>query len=138
VLLTGILALTFLPRTPVEPPITIIEVAPTKGAILQAPGNSTSPGWVMIVDEGGNVQMTPKVVTDMAPNTEAQLWTYGASGGTPLALGLIDINEPVSIPADVLGAISDDQFFEITQEPVGGSPSGKPNGPILFIGRLVT
>jgi anti-sigma-K factor RskA len=27
------------------------------------------------------------------------------------------------------------QFFEITLEPAGGSPTGRPTGPILFKGN---
>ena len=29
------------------------------------------------------------------------------------------------------------QLFEITLEPYNGSPTGKPTGPILYIGRSV-
>lgn len=137
-MLTTALSLAFLPRTPVTPPATIIEVAPTRGAILQAPGQSSTPGWVLTVDEGGNVILTPKVRTEIPTNASVQLWTYTESLPEPRSLGLLDPNQAVAIPVSLIGEISDDQFFEMTQEPEGGSPTSEPTGPVLFIGRTVT
>lgn len=138
IFLTGLLTLAFLPRTPVEPPVTIVEVAPTKAAILQAPGQSSTPGWVVTIDPGGNVLLTPKVRTDIPANASVQLWTYNKTIPQPRSLGLIDPNQPVAVPANLMGEIGEDQFFEMTQEPQGGSPTPEPSGPVLFIGRVVT
>lgn len=138
VTLVALLTLAFMPRQPAEPPIVIVEVAPSKGAVLQAPGQSSTPGWVVTIDLENNVTLTPQVHTDTPEGSSVQLWTYNRTLRRPRSLGLIDPNQPVAIPADLMGEIGDDQFFEMTLEPAGGSPNAEPSGPILFIGRVVT
>lgn len=138
VIVAALLTLAFMPRQPAEPPVVIVEVAPSKGAILLAPGQSSTPGWVVTIDLENNATLTPQVHTEMSAEASVQLWTYSKSLPQPRSLGLIDPNRPVAIPAELMGEISDDQFFEMTLEPAGGSPSSEPSGPILFIGRVVT
>ncbi len=134
-LIAAVLAL--MPAKPVAPPVTIVEVAPTRAAIMQAPGQSSTPGWVVTIDPQGNVLMNPKVRSDIPSDASVQLWTYDKNNPQPRSLGLIDPNQPVTVPANLIGEISPDQMFEMTQEPAGGSPTASPSGPILFIGRLV-
>lgn len=138
VMLVVFLILTFVPREPAQPPVVIVEVAPSKGAILQAPGQSSTPGWVVTIDQENNVTLTPQVPTELPENASVQLWTYNSARPQPRSLGLIDPNQPVAIPAAIMGEIGTDQFFEMTLEPEGGSASAEPTGPILFIGRVVT
>jgi len=132
------LALALMPAKPAEPPVTIVQVAPTQAAILQAPGQSSTPGWVVTVDPQRNVLMQPRVRSDIAPDSSVQLWTHNKSLPQPRSLGLIDPNQPVTVPAALMGDLAPDQIFEMTLEPAGGSPNGSPTGPILFIGRTVT
>lgn len=132
------IVLGLMPSEPVAPPITVVEVAPTRAAIMQAPGQSSTPGWVVTVDPQGNVLMNPQVRSDIPADASVQLWTYNKTMAQPRSLGLIDVNQPVTVPATLMGEIGPDQLFEMTQEPAGGSPTASPSGPILFIGRIVT
>jgi len=134
----AVLALVMMPRSPAEPPVVVVEISPKKGAILQAPGQSSTPGWVVTIDPENNVSMTPQVVTETPADTSVQLWTYNKTQPTPRSLGLIDPNQLVIVPADVMREIGEDQFFEMTLEPSGGAPGAEPTGPVLFIGRVVT
>ncbi|MDS1141673.1 anti-sigma factor [Pusillimonas sp. SM2304] len=132
------LALGLMPAQPVAPPITVLQVAPTQAAILQAPGQSSTPAWVVTVDPQRNVLMSPKVHSDIPADAAVQLWTHNRSMPAPRSLGLIDPNQPVTVPAALMGDIGPDQIFEMTLEPAGGSPIASPSGPVLFIGRIVT
>ncbi|AEC19796.1 hypothetical protein PT7_1256 [Pusillimonas sp. T7-7] len=132
------LALALIPSQPVPPPITILQVAPTQAAILQAPGQSSTPAWIVTVDPQHNVLMSPKVRSDIPADASVQLWTHSKSMPAPRSLGLIDPNQPITVPATLMGTISPDQIFEMTLEPKGGSPTASPSGPVLFIGRMVT
>lgn len=134
----ALLVLAIMPRTPSEPPVIMVEVAPRKGAILQAPGQSSTPGWVVTVDPENNVSMTPRVYTETPDDASVQLWTYTRAMPAPRSLGLIDPNQPVVVPAELMQEVGEGQFFEMTLEPRGGSPTGEPGGPVLFIGRVVT
>lgn len=131
-------ALALIPRTPALPPVTVIEVTPKQAAILQAPGQSSTPGWVVTISPSNDVQLNPQVHTDIPEDANVQLWTYNKHSPTPRSLGLIDPNQPVTVPAALMGAIGEQQFFEMTQETAGGSVTGLPSGPVLFIGRIVT
>lgn len=132
------LALALIPSEPVKPPVTVVQVAPTQAAILQAPGQSSTPGWIVTIDAQRNVLLNPQVRTDIPSDAAVQLWTRSKTMPQPRSLGLIDPNQPVTVPAALMGDMSPDQLFEMTQEPAGGSPTASPSGPVLFIGRLVT
>jgi anti-sigma-K factor RskA len=131
------LALAVIPGKPVEPPITIVKVAPTRAAILQAPGQSSTPAWIVTFDPQGNVLMAPEVRSDNPADASVQLWTYTEPLRQPRSLGLVDPNKPITIPASLMGEIGSEQYFEMTLEPQGGSANGSPSGPVLFIGQVV-
>src|SRR5690606_2216765 len=59
------LALALIPSEPVKPPVTVVQVAPTQAAILQAPGQSSTPGWIVTIDAQRNVLLNPQVRTDI-------------------------------------------------------------------------
>ncbi|MBV6272141.1 anti-sigma factor [Alcaligenaceae bacterium CGII-47] len=122
---------------PDVPTIQIVQVAPTLAAILQAPGHSSTPAWLVTVDSQGTVRLDPQVKTSLQANEAVQLWTRPADGQDSRSLGLIDPNQAVTIPAKLIGAVNAGQIFEMTLERTEGSASGKPDGPILFIGQMV-
>lgn len=106
-------------------------------AVLQAPGQTSTPGWTVTLDDQHNLVLTPLVHSEIAPNASVQLWTSNDTNRQPRSLGIIDPNQAVAVPAATLGAIQAGQLFEMTLEEQGGSPSGSPKGAILFIGRMV-
>ena len=110
---------------------------PRQIAVLQAPGHTSTPGWLLTVDAWNNLLLDPKVHSDVPPDSSVQLWTHHETEPAPRSLGLIDPNLSVAVPATILGPIQPDQIFEMTLEPAGGSASGTPTGPILFLGRAI-
>ncbi|TCT10446.1 anti-sigma factor [Paralcaligenes ureilyticus] len=120
-----------------KPKLSIVQLVPTQAAILQAPGQSSTPGWVGTFDKQHNLVLKPLVQTDVPASSSAQLWTHATETAPPQSLGVIDPNQTVTVPAATIGQINPGQLFEITLEAKGGAPSGTPGGPILFIGRLV-
>ncbi len=132
------LTLALMPAKPSVPPVTVVEVAPTRAAIMQAPGLSSTPAWIVTINPKGDVLLDPQVRSDIPADASVQLWTHNKDMPQPRSLGLIDPNQPVTVPASLMGEISPDQIFEMTQEPAGGSATASPSGPILFIGRIVT
>ncbi|MFT0548155.1 anti-sigma factor domain-containing protein [Allopusillimonas ginsengisoli] len=139
VIFAGIaLVLAVIPSQPAQPPVNIVTIAPTQAAILQAPGQTSTPGWVVTFDLQGNALMKPQVRSDIPADASVQLWTRSASMPQARSLGLIDPNLPVTVPASLMGTLGEDQLFEMTLEPHGGSPDASPSGPILFIGQVIT
>ncbi len=125
-----------LPGEPPPPPVQIVKVAPTRAAILMAPGTSSTPGWTATLDVDGNLMMQPLVHTEVPLGSQVLLWTRSARVPEPRLLGKIDPNRPVQVPAATLGALAEDQLFEITLEKDEDAAEGVPNGPILFIGQM--
>ena len=135
--LSVILALTALVYT-ANPKLIPAPSGPNRVAILQAPGQTSTPGWIVTVGAQYNLAMEPQVHIDVPPDGSVQLWTRSGNAPQPRSLGIIEPNRPVTVPATSIGEISADQLFEMTLEAKGGSPTGSPTGPILFIGRMVT
>lgn len=112
------------------------QALPPQLAILQAPGQSSTPAWTVMFDAQHDLVFKPLVHSDIPATSSAQLWTHPTESATPRSLGVIDPNQATTIAAANLGEIVPGQIFEITLEPQGGSSTG-PTGPVLFIGRMI-
>ena len=66
-----------------------------------------------------------------------ELWALPQSG-PPQALGVIPrgdlVRVPLANPADE--TLSNIPTLAVSVEPPGGSPTGKPTGPVLYSGRI--
>lgn len=134
-LVIGLVTWMFLPK---PPPIEVIQMAPRLGAVLQAPGHSATPGWVLSVDPQQQVLLTPVVPTQLKDNEQVHLWTRAAGDSELRSLGLINPNQPVTLTKDVLGTVQEGQLFEMTLESNDQTNTDEPQGPILFMGRVVS
>jgi anti-sigma-K factor RskA len=108
--------------------------------VLVAPGGQ-APGWVVQVSSPRDLSLTPlarDASTSAPPQDKAlQFWTKADDWAGPVSLGLVRPGEPLRVRLDHLPALQPNQLFEITLEPPAGSPTGRPTGPILYIGRAV-
>lgn len=122
-------------RASLQPP-----AAPTpkvmQVAIMQAPGTSSTPGWILTVDSRQVVVLTPQVEIVVPQSESVYLWTYNEQQSRPRLLGAVDPSRALTLPMEVTGEIGPGQIFEMTQEP-NIAPPQQPEGPILFIGRTV-
>lgn len=104
--------------------------------VLAAP-QSQSPGWLVQARAEGRLRLVP-LGTDAVPAGKSlQFWTKADGWSAPVSLGLVKPGEAIEVPVDQLPPLQANQLFELTLEPAGGSPIGKPTGPIQFIGRAV-
>ncbi|MGN8259562.1 anti-sigma factor domain-containing protein [Pseudomonas sp. SMSB3] len=104
--------------------------------VLVAP-DSQQAGWVVQAHDSRTIELLP-LGQDPVPQGKAlQFWTKGEQWGAPLSLGLVKPGEPYRVPSGSLPPLERNQLFELTLEQAGGSPSGRPTGPVKFIGRAV-
>ena len=111
--------------------------APQYLVVLVAPQDK-SPGWVVQAsaqDAGRQISLIPLRLDPVPAEKTLQFWTKGDNWSGPVSLGLVQPGQTIKIPLDKLPALQPNQLFELTLEPAGGSPVGKPTGPIQFIGR---
>lgn len=104
--------------------------------VLAAPQNMT-PGWVLNIRDDHTLQLEPLTRTAVPDQRTLQLWTKAEGWTGPVSLGLVTPGRAFRVPLEKLPRVQPNQLFEITLEPPGGSPIGRPTGPILYIGRAV-
>ena len=106
--------------------------------VLVAPQDK-APGWVVQAGNrnGRDLSLIPLGPTTVPQQKSLQFWTKGKDWGAPVSLGLVQPGQTLKLNLDKLPPMQAEQLFEITLEPETGSPTGRPTGPILYIGRAV-
>jgi anti-sigma-K factor RskA len=68
-----------------------------------------------------------------------ELWLIPADG-KPRSLGLLRADRAVTItiPPNLMGQIVSNAVLAVSLEPLGGSPTGQPTGPVIASGKLTT
>ena len=110
--------------------------APQYMVVLVAP-NGTAPGWVVQTSGSDTLRLVPLGTTAVPEQRSLQFWTKADDWNAPVSLGLVEPGQPLEVKLDKLPPLVPNQLFEITLEPYKGSPTGRPTGPILYIGRAV-
>lgn len=104
--------------------------------VLVAPEDK-SPGWVVQARSDKRVELIPLGMLQVPADKSLQFWTKADDWKAPVSLGIVQPGERVSVPLNNLPGMQKNQLFELTLEPRAGSPTGRPTGPIQFIGRAV-
>lgn len=114
----------------------VMPTAPQYMVVLVAPQDKT-PGWVIQANNPRQLSLIPLGQAVVPAEKSLQFWTKGDSWSGPVSLGLVKPGQTIKIPLDKLPPLQPNQLFELTLEPVNGSPTNRPTGPIQFIGRAV-
>ncbi|MBS7809475.1 anti-sigma factor [Roseococcus pinisoli] len=96
--------------------------------------SSDQPAW-LVEAAGDTIRLAALNRRAVEPGRVAQLWALPQGATAPTSLGLVPEAGRFSVTPTTLRP-SPGMLIEITLEPPGGSPTGRPTGPILFIGRL--
>lgn len=113
------------------------ETATGYTVVLQPPGETAQPGWVVHIAGDGALRLEPLMQDEIPADRSVQFWTLVDPAIGPRSLGLIEPGKPTVISAEQIGEVQPGQLFELTLEPAGGSPSSRPTGKVLYIGRAV-
>lgn len=117
---------------PVRPPVVIVLNATEAAA--GTPGG-TAPGSIVasISGDGRAVVTQPVAQVAVQPDRVLELWAVPGSGA-PRSLGLISASGATVVPKaqQLKGAAA----LAVSLEPTGGSPTGAPTGPVLYVGKL--
>lgn len=96
-----------------------------------------TPGWVVQASLDRHITLTPLHPVDVPSQKALQFWTKGEGWSGPVSLGLVKPGKSLKLALDKLPPLQANQLFEITLEPSTGSLTGKPSGPVLYIGKAV-
>jgi anti-sigma-K factor RskA len=135
--LAASLALVLVTR-PVPAPVIIAQAPPARpplAAILTGP-DSRAVVTISFDPVTGRLLAAPSGL--QLPGHSAELWII-APGAKPRSLGIIDAGtiRSTRAPADAGKAIAADATFAISSEPLGGSRTGAPTGPVVASGKIV-
>lgn len=90
--------------------------------------------WIVEAD-GGRIRLAALNPRPAPPGRVLQLWALPQGAPAPTSLGLIPPAGRIEVRPTTIRPEAG-MLIEITLEPPGGSPTGRPTGPIQFIGRL--
>lgn len=120
-----------------EPPMAMIAVMnDTQGQ----PAMTVS--WPSMHEIRGHPYIRIKVMQEhpvMAPGTAWELWMLPGSDSQPVSLGLIttDVDQVMKLSPELARRIEQAWGIAMSVEPKGGSPSGRPTGPMVMKGPCV-
>jgi anti-sigma-K factor RskA len=104
-------------------------------AVMQT--GEMSPGAIVQAFADGSLTIVPLKDFDIPPGLTMQLWTLWDKQKGPVSVGLIDRMHGARFERADLPQ-QNDQIYEITLEQAGGSPTGRPTGPVLVKGYATT
>jgi anti-sigma-K factor RskA len=117
---------------PAQPPVVVV-LSPTgtpEGAVVPA-------SFVASISGDGRSMITrPLVNVSLEANRALELWALPKSGAAPRSLGLI--SEKATTVVKKGDVLKDAGGLAVSLEPPGGSPTGAPTGPVLYVGKLTS
>ncbi len=97
--------------------------------------------WVISADlDTGMLQTDAITVPELAADSSYELWVLPAEG-PPQSLGLLPVSAgsvETRISPQLIAALTDAGRLAISLEPSGGSPTGQPTGPVVYVASLVS
>lgn len=135
--LAGVLGLSVLLASPgpVSAPVIVVlsAASPPPGSASGAAGVVPASFVASISGDGRAMVTRPLTQVAMQPDRTLELWAVPPSGN-PRSLGLIAADAPTVLRRGQLldGAAA----LAVSLEPTGGSPTGVPTGPVLYVGKL--
>lgn len=134
----SVVALVITPRpaptpavAPAKPPPAAAEVA-----LINDPTTKQA-ALVATLDHASDKLILTPVSMKMPAKRDAELWII-PDGQKPISLGVIPQDAParIAVPADLRGAGHYTATLAVTDEPLGGSPSGAPTGSVRAAGKF--
>jgi anti-sigma-K factor RskA len=124
------LAVTLANPGPAQAPIVVV-----LSAAAPAPGGAIAPAsFVASITADGRAMVTrPLVNVALQPDRALELWALPPKGD-PRSLGVIAADKASVVQRGKV--LEGTDGFAVTLEAAGGSPDGKPHGPILYVGKL--
>jgi len=116
-----------------QPPAPTV-VAPMVAAINLDDGK---PAFLATIDLSRGTMLVLPVSAVIPADKAAELWLI-PPGDKPHSLGVVDVSHPVSvtIPPALRNAVTLKAAMAISVEPLGGSPTGQPTGPVIAKGGI--
>jgi anti-sigma-K factor RskA len=99
-----------------------------KPMLVASAGRTSDQLWVKTLDPSINV-----------PDKTLQLWALMPAGQPPKSLGMVGKGQKTMLPLHAVAdrSLGDVPMLAVSLEPMGGSPTGAPTGPVMYSGPCV-
>lgn len=115
----------------------IASIPPSPGRVtvtlLRGPHESTA-RWVAVIAQN-RLALRATVAPTLAAGRSYELWAIAPGKAAPEPLGVVARDGALSVPS-VPSRLGAGTTLAISIEPAGGSPTGKPTGPVVFTGTV--
>ena len=116
---------------PAQPPLVVVLSSAAPATATDGPVNAS---FVASISGDGRAVVTkPLRGVNVEPNRVLELWALPASGA-PRSLGLISASGASVVQKNKVQPGT--AALAVSLEPTGGSTTGAPTGPVLFVGKL--
>ncbi len=109
---------------------------PTLVAVLMS--ETSQPGAVLRTFADGRLELTPLGDMEIPHNHSIQVWTFPDPNGAPVSVGVVQTARTVLLDPSNLPRPHSNPLFAISVEPLAGSPTGQPTGPVVMRGTAST
>jgi anti-sigma-K factor RskA len=109
---------------------------PSQIAVLTT--DAGAPSAIVSVYASGIVELIPLQTIAVPDGRIIEVWTLQSRTQGPVSIGRMDKARRLRLDLKQLLKPETGHLFELTLEPPGGSPTGKPTGPILMKGLVQT
>lgn len=95
------------------------------------------PALIVRVDTASETVTVRSVAAETPADRVLELW-YVAAGQAPRSIGLLDHPETrATLPLGARGGDITAATWAVSVEPIGGSTTGAPTGPVVYSGKLI-
>lgn len=93
--------------------------------------------FVVTLDPENHRMIITPVTPVGTPRHSPELWLLPKDGAAPVSLGLLDTGRALVLPTGKMGTADElSAALAVSLEPLGGSPTGLPTGPVVAQGQL--
>ncbi len=96
--------------------------------------DGAQPGAIVEAYADDSIRLVPLDLVQRPEDRVYQVWTLPDPATGPVSMGIFDDPQTIRLAGPNLPLPETGQLYEITLEPAGGSPTGRPTGPILVKG----
>jgi anti-sigma-K factor RskA len=110
-----------------------------QAAIMDDGANVWTPfRFEVLFDLRASTIVVSPVAAAPSPTLNYQLWLIPSDHGPPISLGMIPLPKTTASPWRATYPPDDllEATLAVSLEPTGGSPIGKPSGPVVYVGKL--
>lgn len=106
---------------------------PTQVAMVSDPQSAKTAWMISLMPDKKMLKVTAMATPPMAPDRSMELWML-PTGQAPVSLGVLPMNGTMMMPVEEakMKVLLQTAGLAVSLEPMGGSPTGAPTGPVLY------